>query len=263
MRRVIGLPTAKPLDSELRHPGPSDYRIAVGPRSGLVRFPFSADNCGYSYAVRKMFFLLVLAFTPVLNGIAADDVVIQDPIADYLAMQVPDRATNAEPLLVIKKVEVDIAGDGNPVVFIGTWYRNSGPNTWLWVGYRRMPSGFIRITPSHADMLIDFSDIYVGFLPDLNRQGMAQAYSLELDNKDRSQSNIISDLTFYYLQDNKLVEQGSGMLDLEDSSQKAKYDFYFGPDREVRDHPQIEAFTIMDLARRGYKIPKPPPKPPS
>ncbi len=236
----------------------------AGAFPGLAKFLFPAENRDYSVRVRKTFFLLLLlALTPLFSGRATEDIVIQDPIADYLAMQVADRVINAEPLLVIKKVEVDVAGDGNPLVFIGTWYRNSGPNTWLWVGYRRVPSGFVRTTPPNADMLIDFNDIYVGFLPDLKCQGMAQAYSLELDNKERAQSNVISDLTFYYLQNNKLVEQSTGMLDLEDPSQKAKYDFYFGPNREIRDHPRIEAFTIMDLARRGYKIPKPGTKPPT
>ena len=37
---------------------------------------------------------------------------IQDPIADYLAMNVPDRITNVGRFLVIKKVAVDMEGNG-------------------------------------------------------------------------------------------------------------------------------------------------------
>ena len=48
---------------------------------------------------------------------------VKDPIADYLAMTVPDRVLNTGGLLVIKKVQVDIDGGGAPEVFVGTWYR--------------------------------------------------------------------------------------------------------------------------------------------
>jgi hypothetical protein len=66
---------------------------------------------------------------------ASADMAIQDPIVDYMAMNVPDRVTNVGRLLVIKKVEIDMEGNGKNDVFVGTWYRNSGPNTWLWAGY--------------------------------------------------------------------------------------------------------------------------------
>jgi hypothetical protein len=198
----------------------------------------------------------VLALVMQFSASAANaEELVLDPIADYLAMNVPDRATNAGRLLVLKKVEVDLNGDGKREVFVGTWYRNSGPNTWLWVGYMPAANGYRRITRAGSDVLIDFDRIYVGPLPDLHRQGMAQAYSLELDNKDREQSNMISDLTFYYIENGELVEEGSGILDREDPEQKAKFDFYFGPNRKARDSPKIESFTVEELAQRGYKIP--------
>jgi hypothetical protein len=195
--------------------------------------------------------LVMWFFTAVANA----ENLVPDPIADYLAMNVPDRATNAGRLLVLKKVEVDLNSDGKQEVFVGTWYRNSGPNTWLWVGYMPDANGYRRITPAGSDVLIDFDGIYVGPLPDLHRQGMAQAYSLELDNKDREQSNMISDLTYYYIENGKLVEQGTGILDRDDPEEKAKFDFYFGPDRKVREPPKIQSFSVAELAQRGYKIP--------
>jgi hypothetical protein len=180
---------------------------------------------------------------------------ITDPIADYLAMNVPDRIANAGRLLVVKKVEVDLEGTGKNDVFVGTWYRNSGPDTWLWAGYAPIAGGFKRITPADSDVLIDFDGIYVGYLPDAARQGMAQAYSLELTNKDRDQSNMISDLTFYYVENGTLVQQGTGALDRDDPDQEAKFEYYFGPSRKVSMTPKIESFTVFDLAQRGYRIP--------
>jgi len=183
------------------------------------------------------------------------ETVVTDPIADYLAMNVPDRVTNAGRLLVIKKVQVDLEGDGKDDVFVGTWYRNSGPDIWLWTGYAPVAGGYKRITPSDTDVLIDFDGIYVGYLPELGRQGMAQAYSLELPNKDRDQSNMISDLTLYYVENGKLIEQGTGPLDRDDPDQNAKYEYYFGPNRKVTEVPKVESFTVFELAHRGYHIP--------
>ena len=180
---------------------------------------------------------------------------VKDPIADYLAMTVPDRVLNTGGLLVIKKVQVDIDGGGAPEVFVGTWYRKSGPNTWLWVGYQKNGDGYQRITPPDSDVLIDFDNIYVGEIPELQRQGLVQGYSLELDNKDRDQSNLLSDLEYYYVDNGTLVQQSTGPLDRDDPSQKETYDFFFGPNRKIRETPKIESFTIFDLIHRGYTMP--------
>ena len=180
---------------------------------------------------------------------------VKDPIADYLAMTVPDRVLNTGGLLVIKKVQVDIDGRGAPEVFVGTWYRKSGPNTWLWAGYQKNGDGYQRITPPDSDVLIDFDNIYVGEIPELQRQGLVQGYSLELDNKDRDQSNLLSDLEYYYVDNGTLVQQSAGPLDRDDPSQNETYDFFFGPSRKIRETPKIESFTIFELIHRGYTMP--------
>jgi hypothetical protein len=202
----------------------------------------------------KMLGILCVAFV-VLVVPARSDEPIADPIADYLGMNVPDRASNAGHLLIIKRVEVDLEGNGKSEIFLGTWYRHSGPNTWLWAGYMPTPGGYKRITPAHSDVLIDFDGIYVGDLPEIGRHGMAQAYSLELDNKDREQSNMISDVTFYYIEQGELVQKGTGALDRDDPEQETKYEFYFGPNRKVSATPKIESFTVQELASKGYRIP--------
>src|ERR1700726_2657275 len=200
--------------------------------------------------------LSVFVYSLVLtNTVTLAGTTVTDPIADYLAMNVPDRIANVGRLLVIKKVEIDLEGNGQNDVFVGTWYRNSGPDTWLWTGYAPAPGGYIRITPADSDVLIDFDGIYVGELPDIGRRGMAQAYSLELTNKDRDQSNMISDLTFYYIEDGHLAQQGTGALDRDDPDQEAKFEYYFGPDRKMSRTPRVESLTVLDLAQRGYRIP--------
>jgi hypothetical protein len=202
----------------------------------------------------KLPLILLASLSLTITAVVAESP-ISDPIADYLAMNVPDRVANVGRLLVVKKVEVDMEGNGKNEVFVGTWYRNSGPDTWLWAGYTPIEGGFRRITPADSDILIDFDGIYVGYLPEVGRQGMAQAYSLELTNKDRDQSNMISDLSFYYVDNGVLVQQGTGALDRDDPDQEAKFEYYFGPNRKISGTPKIESFTVFDLAQRGYHIP--------
>jgi hypothetical protein len=204
--------------------------------------------------LKRSAFVLVLVST-VLIFRASAEAAIQDPIVDYMAMNVPDRVTNVGRLLVIKKVEVDMEGNGKADVFVGTWYRNSGPNTWLWAGYAPVAGGYERITPADSDVLIDFDGIYVGYLPDIGRRGMAQAYSLELDNRDRDRSNMISDLTFYYIEDGRLMQQGTGALDRDDPEQESKFQYYFGANRKTSAAPKIESFIVPELVQRGYRIP--------
>ena len=208
-------------------------------------------------------FWLLLARLTISGSVLSSAQNIKDPIADYLAMKVPDRAENTGGLLVIKRVEVDIDGDGTPEVFVGTWYRKSGPNTWLWAGYQKESKdsenedsgGYHRITPPNSDVLIDFDNIYVGEIPDLQRQGLVQGYSLELDNKDRDQSNLLSDLEYYYVDNGSLVQLSTGPLDRDDPDQKQTYDFFFGPNRKVRETPRVESFTVFDLIHKGYAMP--------
>ena len=203
---------------------------------------------------RSILFVAWVASITVINQAYGNEP-ITDPIADYLAMDVPDRVSNAGRLLIIKRVEVDLEGNGKNEIFVGTWYRNSGPNTWLWAGYAPIAGGYKRITPAHSDILIDFDGIYVGDIPELGRHGMAQAYSLELDNKEREQSNMISDVTFYYLEDGELLQKGTGALDRDDPEQEAKFEFFFGQNRKVSATPRIESFTVQELASKGYRIP--------
>jgi hypothetical protein len=198
--------------------------------------------------LRGSFLLLILLSTSAVAGEA-----IADPIADYLSMNVPDRAENAGRLLVLKRVEIDMEGNGRPIVFVGTWYRKSGPNTWLWVAYAPVTGGFQRITDS--DVLIDFAGIYVGPIPALHRNGLVQAYSLELDNQDRDQSNMISDLEYYFVDSDKLVQQGAGALDREDPDQKATFDYFFGSKRAGSNTPKITSYTVGELVRQGYHLP--------
>jgi hypothetical protein len=201
--------------------------------------------------------VLFAALYPLLHtaAVALAEPAITDPIADYLAMKVPDRIANVGRLLVIKTVEIDMEGNGKKEVFVGTWYRNSGPDTWLWAGYAPTAGGYHRITPADSDVLIDFEGIYVGDLPEIGRHGMAQAYSLELNNKDRDQSNMISDLTFYYIEDGRLAQAGTGALDRDDPAQEAEFEYYFGPARKLSESPKIESITVVELAQRGYRIP--------
>jgi hypothetical protein len=243
----------KPRMDTNRHEELTNGCDGYKPRMGAPHmiFPISFRNPRSAFR-NSLWRFVLLIITSALTAARADQVVA-DPIADYLAMNVPDRVENAGRLLVLKRVEVDMDGNGKPIVFIGTWYRKSGPNTWLWIAYAPAEGGYRRITDS--DVLIDFAGIYVGPIPALHRNGLVQAYSLELDNQDRDQSNMISDLEYYFVDSGKLVQQGAGALDRDDPDQKATFDFFFGPKRTVSGSPKIISYSVGELAQRGYHLP--------
>ena len=97
--------------------------------------------------------IVQLAFA-ILTFRALAEPPIQDPIVDYLAMNVPDRMTNVGRLLVVKKIAIDMEHNGKDDLFVGTWYRNSGPNTWLWAAYAPVAGGYKRLTPAQFDLLM-------------------------------------------------------------------------------------------------------------
>jgi hypothetical protein len=66
---------------------------------------------------------------------------------------------------------------------------------------------------------------------------------------------MISDLTFYYIEDSRLTQTGTGALDRDDPDQEAKFEYYFGPGRKLSGTPRIESLTVLELAQRGYRIP--------
>ncbi len=84
---------------------------------------------------------------------------------------------------------------------------------------------------------------------------MVQGYSLELDNRDRQQSNLLSDVTFYTLEQGRLVEHPSGPLDRDDPEGGKVYAFFFGSERRARATPQEKSFNAVDLTRLGYHLP--------
>ena len=198
--------------------------------------------------------IVQLAFA-ILTFQASAEPPIQDPIADYLAMNVPDRATNVGRLLVIKEVAIDMEGNGKDDLFVGTWYRNSGPNTWLWAGYAPVTGGYERITPADSDVLIDFDRIRwvtSRILVDTDWLRRTAWNSIDKIGTDRI---LISDVTFYYIEEGRLMQQGTGTLDRDDPEQESKFEYYFGPNRKISAPPKIESFTVPELVERGYHIP--------
>lgn len=74
--------------------------------------------------VMKAYAVVAISITAFFNHVAAaGETSISDPIADYLAMQVPDRSEYVGTLELIKRVKIDVDGDGNNEIFIGRWYR--------------------------------------------------------------------------------------------------------------------------------------------
>jgi hypothetical protein len=203
----------------------------------------------------KVLFSFLASFALIIaRGFASP---IQDPIADFLAMHVPDRIEYAGTPEVVKRVKIDVDGDGSDEVFIGVPYRYSGAkNDFRWVGYTSVQGGYERITPASSDIYISsFENIFAGNLVEISKQGLACAYGVAVDN--RKDANIIGveSMHFYTIVNNVLIDEDRGSLNLSIRSDKAIYDRYFGPSRKTRSVTSNETFTTQQLRQMGYTIP--------
>ena len=180
---------------------------------------------------------------------------IRDPIADYLAMQVPERIDYIGTLDHVDRAKIDLDGDGKDEMFIGAPYKYSGSMEVLWVGYRVTGEGYQRITPANEDIMIgSFEDIYAGPLAEIAKQGLATAEDLEVDSPESGNVVKVGLLRFYHIANGRLVVEDRGGLDLTVPEQKAVYERYFGEKRVTR-KAAIETLSREQLQTMGYTIP--------
>jgi hypothetical protein len=188
---------------------------------------------------------------------------IQDPIADYLAMQVPDRSEYVGALQFIKRVNIDVDGDGTDEVFVGTWYRYMGSkDAYYWSAYKATPGGgYSRLTPNVSDVFLLFDNIFAGFIQERSVQGLVQCYGGQATAPDSGEL-ARTNLYFYYIENGELKEEHRGELNLSNSADKAVYERYFGEDRQSRQPSSTDTFTTQQLQQMGYTIPNWEPPPP-
>lgn len=206
-------------------------------------------------------FLCAIAYACLIAGAGANP--IQDPIADYLSMQVPDRSEYVGTIESIQRVKIDVNGDGTDEVFVGTWYRHSGSKEAnYYAGYQQVQGGYQRITAANADVQVSsFETIFAGLLEEVAKQGLAIAGDIEVDSPQSGNVTKVGMLRFYYLTNGQLVVEERGALDLAVPAQKAAYERYFGKDRVTR-KSIIESFSRQQLQQMGYTIPNWEPPPP-
>ena len=200
--------------------------------------------------------LLALIATALLGGNACADP-IQEPIRDYLSLQVPERSEFIGTLEFIQRVKVDVDGDGTDEIFIGTWYRHSGSNqAYYWSAYKEVKGGYQRVTPPNQDIhIVSFENVYIGLIQEISKQGIVAAQDVETDTPENAEVIKVGELHFYYVDEGGLVDKKSGSLDLSNAEQKKTYDRYFGMSTKTRKPTSIETFTSQQLKQMGYTIP--------
>lgn len=188
---------------------------------------------------------------------------IQDPIADYLLMQVPDRFEYVGTLEFLQHVKIDVDGDGTDEVFVGTWYRHSGSKeAYAYAGYRQVQGGYARMTSAIADIQISsFETIFAGLLQEVSKQGLATAGDVEVDSPESGNVTNVGVFRFYYVANGQLVVEERDALNVAVPADKAAYDRYFGKDRVTR-KATIESVSRQQLQQKGYTIPNWDPPPP-
>jgi hypothetical protein len=181
---------------------------------------------------------------------------IQDPVADYLTMQVSDRSEYVGALEFIRSVKIDVDGDGTDEVFVGTWYRYMGSDVaYYWSAYKAAQGGgYSRLTPNNADVFLLFGNIFAGLVQEHSIQGLVQCYGTQETTADSGELARIS-LYFYFIENGELKEEYRGELDMNNSVDKAVYDRYFGDDRQTRRPSNVDTFTTQQLQQMGYTVP--------
>lgn len=200
--------------------------------------------------------LLVLTLVDLLvGGVWANP--IQDPITDYLSLQVPDRSEFIGTLEFVRRVKVDVDGDGKDETFIGTWYRHSGSNrAYYWSAYKQVQGGYERITAANKDIHIaSFENAYIDLIAESSKQGIVAAYDIEVDTSENADVTKVGELHFYCIANDSLADQNFGALDLSNPAHKTIYERYFGPDVQTRKPSSIETFSNQQLQEMGYQIP--------
>jgi len=211
----------------------------------------------------KALFLFVAAF--VLTIPLGHATPIQDPISDYLTMQVPDRLEYIGTPEIIKRVKIDVDGDGKDEIFIGAWYKYSGSKqAYYWSAYKEAQGGgYVRITPVSSDVLIpSFETIFAGNLVEVSKHGLAYAFGVTVDNPKDANVTGVESLHYFTIVNNALVDENRGALNLSTPADKTIYDRYFGPNRQTRSATSNETFTAQQLQQMGYTIPNWEPPPP-
>lgn len=188
----------------------------------------------------------------------------QDPMADFLAMNVPDRIEYSGTPEVVKRIKIDVNGDGNPEIFIGVPYRYSGAkNDFNWSCYMPVQGGYERITPADKDISIpSFERIFAGNLVEVSKQGLAYAFGATVGDSKNADVTSVESLHFFTISNNVLVDENRGALDLNIPADRTIYDRYFGPGRQTRSVTSSDTFTAQQLQQMGYTIPNWEPPPP-
>src|SRR5437870_273054 len=113
------------------------------------------------------------------EGLAAQQVIVSDPIRDYLELPDKHRYSDASVLNRIYKILVDIDGDGKDEMILGHVEMWSGDNRgYECAAYTRHGRNFLRLTPPDEEIYINSSFFgcreytYVGYVSERKRQAI-------------------------------------------------------------------------------------------
>lgn len=215
---------------------------------------------------------LLFCLIAVTSALRSQETVVADPIADFLALPVEGRYTEASVLNRIYRVTVDIDLDGQPETLIGAPMMWVGDNNGVyWSFYKKTSSGYLRITrPEESVRLQMFGGdprfLYVGQVDEVGSTGLLQCDPIVTrgDPEDGGQQiNIIRSQTFVGMKERRLiVKENLPGLDLRKPEDKTVYDKYFGKPGKQGGF-KAESISISQLEQMGYEVPswKTPPKP--
>lgn len=189
---------------------------------------------------------------------------VRDPIADFLNLPIVGRFSDASEVINIRKVTLDLEGDGSDVIFVGHQKMWTGDNRSVYyVPYQRTPWGYKRLLSADSDMAIDFHggnklNVFVGWVIKQHKEGLLivnPTYEYAHDDPEKVLPvQKFSSCKFYQIQNGQLIATELGPLNLNISEDKIFYERYFGIKANSRPI-QIKNYSVEELKRMGYQIP--------
>ena len=203
---------------------------------------------------------LLIYFIGLATTLASDLNVVQDPVADFLNLQIEDRYSEASEVSIIHKVSIDLNLDGQAEVMVGHNKMWSGDNSGVYFAIysKRLDGSYDRLTDNNQDIRLppllgnESEFVFLGQVDELGGPGLL-IFNYPHGDGDLSTQRIES-RQFLSVSNGVLRVQDLPGLDLTKPSEKKLFEKYSGQTGQQGSY-SYEPLTTEKLTELGYALP--------
>lgn len=203
---------------------------------------------------------LLIYFIGLATTLASDLRVVQDPVADFLNLQIEDRYSEASEVSIIHKVSIDLNLDGQAEIMVGHNKMWLGDNSGVYFAiYRKRTDGlYDRLTDSNQEVRLppllgnESKFVFLGQVDELDGPGLLISNYPHGDGALSTQR--IESRQFLSVSNGVLRVQELPGLDLTKPSEKKLFEKYSGQTGQQGSY-SYEPLTAEKLKELGYTLP--------